>query len=130
MAEHGIVTLRQAQIRTGVAHTTIQDILRGRQPGSETVIRLASGFGEDVAVALRLAGHEDIAEVWETGAAPLPERESRGALETTYDPANDVWHEAQDTLPSEEIEEIKQIMQIKIDKHRKKQKGVRRADED
>jgi hypothetical protein len=65
-------SLRQAEIRTGISHMTVKSILEGRQPSAETLIRFAAAFDEDVAAALRLAGYEDIAEVWETGAAPPP----------------------------------------------------------
>lgn len=68
-------SLRQVEIRTRVPFTTIGAMKQGRTPNADTIIRFASAFGEDVAAALRLAGYDDIAEVWEKGAAPAPARE-------------------------------------------------------
>ncbi len=68
-------SLRQLEIKTGISHMTIRALLDGRQPSPETIIRFASAFEEDVAAALRLAGYEDLAETWETGAAPQVVRE-------------------------------------------------------
>lgn len=61
---------RQVEIKTGVSYATVSAMLNGRTPSAETIIRFARAFGEDVPAALRLAGFEDIADMWETGAAP------------------------------------------------------------
>lgn len=65
--EHGITSSRQGRIRTGISHTTLEEIIRGRQPSVESVVRIAKGFHEDPIYALRLAGHNDVAEMLEEG---------------------------------------------------------------
>jgi hypothetical protein len=70
---HHVKSLRQAEIRTRISYSTVGHMLNGRVPESGTFIRFASAYGEDVPAALRIAGFRDIATVWETGAAPVPE---------------------------------------------------------
>lgn len=67
---------RQVEIKTGVSYATVAAMLNGRTPSAETIIRFARAFAEDVPAALRLAGYDDIAEMWETGAAPTQVAES------------------------------------------------------
>jgi plasmid maintenance system antidote protein VapI len=85
---HGIKSSRQATPRVGIAHTTLEDIRKGRQPTVETAIRIARGFNEDIEMALRLAGHHDIADAWEQGAGKT-ERDDQADEEPEYDPNQD-----------------------------------------
>ena len=73
LEERGVTSARQAEKCTGISYGTIQSTINGRIPSAETVIRFAAAYREDVPAALRLAGYEDIAELWETGAMPRPE---------------------------------------------------------
>lgn len=75
--EHNVKSSRQAEVRSKVSFATIQNMLNGRVPEATIVIRFAAAYGEDVGAALRLAGYDDIAGVWETGAAPRPPKETR-----------------------------------------------------
>lgn len=87
---------RQAYIRTNVSYTTIDNILRGTQPGVETVVRIAKGFNADIGECLRLAGHTEVADLWQAReqgssggdveSAPAPSQ----TRELTYEPADDV----------------------------------------
>jgi hypothetical protein len=65
LLEHGIKTLRQAEPRTGISHSTIKNMKEGRVPEEPAIIRFAASFGEDVATALRLAGYDEMADIWE-----------------------------------------------------------------
>lgn len=69
LKERGL-TLRMAEIATGVSYTTINNIVKGRVPEPTILIRFAAGMGQDVAGALRLAGLDDIAQMWESGRYP------------------------------------------------------------
>jgi len=74
----GDMSLRQVEIRTGVSYATISSLVQGRNPNADTVIRFARGFQQDVPAALRLAGYEDIAKIWEgEAAAPKPEEPAK-----------------------------------------------------
>lgn len=131
--EHNGLSLRQVENRTNIAATTVMSILQGRQPNAETIIRFAKGFGEDIPTALRLAGYDDIAEVWENRGVPEgPYTPTRGPTEggTGLDvlrddikeyrvPVYDDLREAgyQD-LPEEERAEVVQLVKIKLDKIR------------
>ena len=46
------LSLRQAAARTGLSHSTIQDIIEGRRPLPETIGKLAQGLGGDGSLAL------------------------------------------------------------------------------
>ncbi len=59
MDTHGL-TLRGAEYRTGIDHTTILNMRNGRVPGKGAVIDFAIGLGEDVNAWLELAGFEPI----------------------------------------------------------------------
>lgn len=83
------ISSRQAYIRTKVSYTTIDSILRGTQPGVETVIRLAKGFNADIVECLRLAGYTEIADLWGTRGTTEAETAS-SQNELTYEPAEDV----------------------------------------
>ena len=67
----GNLSTRQVEIKAGISYATVSAMLNGRTPSAETIIRFARAFGKDVPAALRLAGYEDIAEMWESGAAPV-----------------------------------------------------------
>lgn len=86
------LTLRGARARTGMAHTTLQDLLYGRRPTVETVVRIARGFHEDVPNALRLAGYDEFADMWQ------PESSADGAVRES-----DLSYEA---LPDDEQEVV------------------------
>lgn len=62
--EHHITSSRQARPRTGIAHTTLEDILKGRQPNVVTTLKIAKGFNLNVEEALRKAGHDEVAALW------------------------------------------------------------------
>ena len=70
LAKRGITSSRQVRQRTGISHTTIDDILKGTRPSVETAIRIAKGFGADISQALGLAGYEDIVEAWQGASEP------------------------------------------------------------
>jgi len=96
MQEHGNLSLRQAEIRTGVHYGTVKGLLEGRQPNAETIIRFALGFNASVPEALRVAGFDDLAHAWETGAAPLvlhPARNNHHQCMETVDPVLKKAHE-------------------------------------
>ncbi len=73
----GILSLRQAEYKTGVSYSTIQNIIIGRKVGAESIIRFARGFHQDIPTALRMAGYDDIAEMWEGGVHIEDEVEPR-----------------------------------------------------
>jgi transcriptional regulator with XRE-family HTH domain len=87
---------RQANIRTNVSYTTIDNILRGTQPGVETVVRIAKGFNADIGECLRLAGHTEVADLWQGreqergGGDVKTDSTPRQTRELTYEPADDV----------------------------------------
>jgi transcriptional regulator with XRE-family HTH domain len=64
------LTLRQVEAKTGIPYSTVKALLDGRNVSPETIIRFAEAFHVSIPEGLRLAGFEDIAEIWETGAAP------------------------------------------------------------
>jgi len=70
LARYGIKSARQAEIRARglVTFSTIQNMMNGRRVTEGVVIRFAHVFKEDIPGALRVFGHEDIADLWETGA--------------------------------------------------------------
>jgi len=39
------LSLRQAAAKTGLTHSTIRDVIKGGHPSSETIRKLAQGFG-------------------------------------------------------------------------------------
>lgn len=61
----GSMTLRQAENKSGITYSTISNILHGRVPDAVLLIRFAAAFGKDIGEALRLAGYDDIAELWQ-----------------------------------------------------------------
>ena len=63
------MSLRQVEIKTKISYATVSGLLDGRQPNAETIIRFARGFNQDIPSALRLAGYDDIAEMWESGTS-------------------------------------------------------------
>lgn len=65
MDEHGLKSSRNVRPRTGVSHTTIDDILAGTRPSVETAIKIARGFNESIPAVLLLAGYDDIVEAWD-----------------------------------------------------------------
>jgi transcriptional regulator with XRE-family HTH domain len=67
MAARGITSSRQMRIKTGLSHTTIDDIIHGARPAVGTAIIIASKFHEPITDALRLAGYDDIAAQIEAG---------------------------------------------------------------
>lgn len=92
LSSHNILTLRQAEYRTHISYTAVKHLLDGRVPDAVTIIRFASAFGASIPEALRLAGHEDIAETWETGRQPEdPNWPAAGSAlpELTYEPLPD-----------------------------------------
>jgi hypothetical protein len=64
------LSYRQIENRTGVHYSTVKNIIEGRAVNAGDVILFAQGFGQDVPTALRIAEYPEIAEIWETGAAP------------------------------------------------------------
>lgn len=50
-------SLRQAQIKTGVSHTTIGDMMKGIRPKEATIRLFAAGFDTDSQDLLRAAGY-------------------------------------------------------------------------
>jgi transcriptional regulator with XRE-family HTH domain len=64
------LTLRQVEAKTGIPYSTVKALLDGRNVSPETIIRFAEAFHVSIPEGLRLAGFDDIAEIWETGAAP------------------------------------------------------------
>jgi transcriptional regulator with XRE-family HTH domain len=95
LAGHGITSSRQVRQRTGISHTTIDDILKGTRPSVETAIRIATGFGEDISRALQLAGYDDIVAAWQgSGEAEKPGSEepveaTGGEQRLSYEPVED-----------------------------------------
>lgn len=92
MEMHGITSSRQARIRTGISHTTIEALLAGTQPSVETALRIASGFKADQVEALRAAGFDELADDMQAGieraitearAANVSENDT---TELTYEP--------------------------------------------
>lgn len=87
----GSLTLRQAEIRTGISNATIYSMTEGKIPGEAMVIRFATGFKQDVEVALRLAGYEQMADLWKAnraGVLPTTDslvREERARYKTFYE---------------------------------------------
>ena len=71
----GGLSYRQVEIRTGVSYATVPNVLVGRKVGAETIIKFAVGFDADVGEALRLAGYNEISDIWETGAYQKPPEE-------------------------------------------------------
>lgn len=45
--QKGGLSLRQAAQKTGLSHTTIADIIKGKKPAPETIKNLAAAFGGD-----------------------------------------------------------------------------------
>jgi len=41
------LSLRQAATKTGLSHSTIDDVIKGGHPSAETIRKLAQGFGRD-----------------------------------------------------------------------------------
>ena len=41
------LSLRQAAAKTGLSHSTIDDVIKGGHPSAETIRKLAQGFGRD-----------------------------------------------------------------------------------
>lgn len=65
LEENGGLSLRQAEQRTKISYMTIKGLLEGRQVNAETIMRFASAFQKEIPYALRLAGYNDLAELWE-----------------------------------------------------------------
>lgn len=116
----GEMSLRQVENRTSIPYSTISNMAMGRVPTAETLIRFATAFHEDVPSALRLAGYDDLAETWETGAAPLATRVDPPEL--TYEPEfEDLIEAGYGELPADERDEIVELVRLKIAKERRKE---------
>lgn len=64
---HGITSVRQAELRTygKVSYSAFHDMLAGRVPTESTIIKFATSFGVNVAKGLRIAGYDDLANIWD-----------------------------------------------------------------
>lgn len=47
MCEKEHLSLRQVAAKTGLSHTTIDDVIKGRHPSAETIRKFAQGFCRD-----------------------------------------------------------------------------------
>jgi len=65
LKKNGVTSLRAAEGRTGIAYSTIKNLIDGRVVGEGSIMRFASSFGEDIVAALRLAGYHDLADLIE-----------------------------------------------------------------
>lgn len=81
LEEHNISSSRQAKIRTGIAHTTIESLIHGTQPNVNTVVRIAEAFHADIGECLRLAGHEDVASAWQNREVSNTQNDAPASIE-------------------------------------------------
>lgn len=68
LEKHGVNT-RQQKIRTGIAHSTVNEWLADTRPQAGSLIQFARGMGEDVNEALRLANYPPLDDEPESGDA-------------------------------------------------------------
>lgn len=67
LEEHGGMSYRAADTKTGVSYGTISNMAAGRVPEMENIVKFAVGFGQDVNEWLRLAGYDPMPD-------PTPEQ--------------------------------------------------------
>jgi len=65
LQKNGVTSLRAAESRSRIAYSTIKNLLDGKVVSEAIIIRFAHTFGEDIAAALRLAGYNDIAGIFD-----------------------------------------------------------------
>lgn len=101
-AERGL-SLRSAEIKSGVSATTIHGMLAGKAPGAMPLIKFATAMQAEVPAVLRLAGYEEEAELWETGAMPhhpprVQEEQAPHDDQADDDPGHDLADDERDVL--------------------------------
>lgn len=109
---------RQAQIASGIHYSTIQQMRHGVRPSAETLEKWATAIREPVDAWLSYAGYRSV----NSSVIAVPVTVTLRDGPVTYEPIFEDLREAGfEDLPPDEQDEIKEIIKLKLAKHRRRQ---------